>query len=177
MTILMGLDVASTTGIARWDLSRSEASILCSTIKSPTKISGNRIFDEQVAYRLTNEFRADLKRNGIPDYVVMEAPMKRGPNADTIALMNTLTGAMTGVVAAIGCRFEVVASSEWRKSVYGFGTKRGWESKDWKRHARESCQQMRIVFSGDDEAEAAMIAFFGGRCSHQVKMMRLQNEQ
>ena len=173
--ILMGLDVASTTGIARWDLNRSEASILCSTIKSPTNINVSRIFDEQVAYRLTNEFRADLKRNGIPDYVVMEAPMKRGPNADTIALMNTLTGAMTGVVAAIGCRFEVVASSEWRKAVYGFGTKRGWASKDWKRHARESAQQMGIVFSGDDEAEAALIAFYGGRCSQTVKMMRSNN--
>lgn len=170
--IVMGLDVATTTGIARWDTARHESSILCSTIKSPTKVKGHRVHDLQVSCSLTQQFRADLKKHGLPDYVVIEAALKRGPNADTIALLNTCVGAIAAVIAAIGCQMEVIESSEWRKAIYGFGRKRGWASKDWKAHAKASCDQLGIVAANADEAEAALLAFYGGRKSQQVKMMR-----
>jgi hypothetical protein len=166
----MGIDCATSTGLARWDTDRHESSITCQTIKA----TGG--FDEEKAGNLGAAFVRNVKQYGKPDIVVMEAPLKasvRGNVGPTIVL-NQLAGALMTPIALYGCRFEIISSASWRTAVYGFGKKKGWSSKEWKKHAKAQCEMMGIQVANADEAEAAMICFYAGRISKLVKMAKLE---
>lgn len=168
--LILGVDCATKTGLARWQIDRHESSIETSTIQARGP------FLEQKVYDLAQKFEANLDRYGAPDMAVIEAPMKttiRGNVGPTVAL-NQMAGAILGVLARRNIRFEMIDESTWRKSLYGFGRKQGWSSPQWKNHAKASCQQMGIEVKNADEAEAAMLAFYGGRISKIVKMARLE---
>lgn len=166
--LVMGLDIATKTGVARWSLDRHESSIETSTLQARGP------FLEQKVYDLAQKFDADLKRHGVPDIAIIEAPKKivmRGNVTPTVVL-NQLAGGIIGVLARHGVRFEVIDEATWRHALYGFGRKKGWSSAQWKNHAKASGQQMGIEIRNADEAEAAMLAFYGGRISKIVKMER-----
>lgn len=168
MTVVMGIDCATKTGIARWHLDRHESSITTQTI---TATGG---FDEEKAGNLGAAFVRNLKQFGVPDVVVMEAPLKaavRG-NVGPTVLLNLFVGAIMTPIALYGLQFEIISSGSWRTAVYGFGKKQGWSSPDWKKHAKAQCEMMGIEVRNADEAEAAMLAFYGGRVSKIVKMIR-----
>jgi len=172
MTLVMGLDVATTTGVARWDTSRHESSIECYTLKAKRE---KHHPPEQKSWDLGRKVSLDFKEKGRPDFVAIEAPPKtvypNAPNMNTTLELNRLCGGVISILGAWGIPFEVLSASTWRDLVYGFGKKKGWAPADWKRHAKASAQQMGIDVGNADEAEAAMLAFIAGRKSQYVKML------
>ena len=93
-------------------------------------------------------------------------------NATPTVVLNQMCGAVMGILGMYKIPFEVIADATWREQIYGFGRRKGWSSPDWKRHAKENCRQMGIQISNADEAEAALLAFYGGRKSKYVEMIR-----
>lgn len=83
---------------------------------------------------------------------------------------NQMAAALCAILGAYQIPFEEMTSAEWRKPAYGFGTRRGWQRPDWKRHARQMCAQMKITATNDDMAEACWIAFAGKNCQRLRRM-------
>ena len=85
----------------------------------------------------------------------------KGPGLQGTLSTNQMTAALCAILGAYKIPFVEVTPAEWRKPSYGFGTRKGWTRKEWKRHSREKCAQVRITATNDDMAEACWIAYAG----------------
>jgi Holliday junction resolvasome RuvABC endonuclease subunit len=86
---------------------------------------------------------------------------------------NQMVGALSAIVGAYQIPFETIAPVSWRKQFLGFGTRPGWQRKDWKKAVRDRCAHLKITVTNDDMADAAGIAF-AGASMQTFKMMQNQ---
>lgn len=176
---ILGLDVATTTGWAFYDPALPMAAIVSGSFRVQGKTPEEKAYD--IASRMIRLFKEHKK----PDFIVIEQPIRTAPvqkkaqkfmGQDTGAFQaqagglnavissNQLVGSIVGLIRGYGLSFEMVGSSSWRSNSFGFGTRKGWQRQDWKRHAKDRCAQMRIDVRNADEAEAVWIAFYGPKC-------------
>ena len=182
--LILGLDIATTTGFAWYDTEASLAAIRPGSFKI-----GGEGFEHRAGEM--GAAMVTMLRQQKPDFIVIEQPTrnvmqhrKQGSdlagqhdemtiNAGTSLLLNQLTGAAAAIIRAYGIPFDVIASTTWRKQFLGFGTHKGWQRKDWKRATRERCQQLRINVTNDDQADAVGVAF-AGAATQAFKMLQNQ---
>lgn len=183
MALILGLDPSQKTGWALYDTRASLAAIKAGVIKAGSWEKGQF---EEMAGSLGCNLKDLIKEIGKPDFAVIEkaprqqyggedvpvevmgAPTghfeRRGPGLQGTLSTNQMAAALCAILGAFNIPYEAVMPSMWRKHSYGFGTRKGWERKDWKRHAREKCSQLRITATNDDMAEAVWISFAGPHC-------------
>lgn len=182
--LILSLDIATTTGFAWYDTDASLSAIRAGSFKI-----GGEDFEHRAGEM--GAVMVKMLRQQKPDFIAIEQPTrnvmqhrKQGSdlagqhdeltiNAGTSLLLNQLTGAAAAIIHAYRIPFDVIAPTTWRKQFLGFGTHRGWTRKDWKRAARQRCQQLRINVTNDDQADAVGIAF-AGAATQTFKMMLSQ---
>ncbi len=172
MGLILGLDVATQTGFAFYDDKASLAAISAGTIKCTGESYENKAaFLGQSLVRL-------IKQNK-PDFIALEQPIRAQPvgkrtvkfmgeeqevegtgsGLNAVISSNQLVGAASAIIGAYGIPFVTIAPVTWRKAFLGFGTHKGWQRKDWKKAARDRCNQLKIKVTNDDMADAVGIAF------------------
>jgi hypothetical protein len=191
--LILSFDIATTTGYCWFEPpARDDAVNLRAAFASMRpgsfKVTGEEPEDKaaDMAPHLIKMFR-----QGKPDLLVIEQPKRhvqqhekvvsdlygrrnvKTINPATTILLNQLTGAVVTVARAYDIPFVTIPEDTWRREAYGFGRKRGWQRKDWKKHARELCQLKGIHVTNDDQAEACWIAYAFWR-SQAFKMLQRQ---
>ncbi|MFD1199558.1 hypothetical protein ACFQ3K_14725 [Brucella gallinifaecis] len=181
--IILGLDIATTTGFAWYDPSASMSTIRTGII---TSIGDNA---EDKAASIATQLVTMLKAER-PDFVAIEQPMRNvvtfkkkktdmagdkdettiNPNA---LQLSSLSGAAVAIISAYRIPWLTIPSSTWRSQFLGYGRKPGFASKDWKKAAMERCQMLKIPVKKHDAAEAVGIAFAASG-SQQFKMLQRQ---
>ncbi|MEC9244647.1 MAG: hypothetical protein VYB05_07745 [Pseudomonadota bacterium] len=175
MALILGLDIATTTGFAWYDTDASLSAVRPGSFKIEGECYEARAGEMgQSIIKMVKQTR--------PDFVVIERPARNVMqhrkktndfageheemtiNAGTALLLNQLTGAASAIVRAYQIPFEIVAPETWRKQFLGFGRRPGWSRKDWKKAARDRCRQLRITVTNDDQADAVGLAFAGPSC-------------
>lgn len=173
--IIMGMDVATRTGWSFYDTKAPLSSIRVGHIDCEGVDYENKAaFLGKAVMKLIKAER--------PDFIVMERPIRTQPGKqvrkvkmigdiqqvevsgsglNAVISSNQLVGSVSGIIGAYALPFETIASVSWRKSFLGFGTRSGWQRKDWKKAARDRCEQFKIKVKNDDQAEAVGIAFHG----------------
>ena len=197
--IILGLDIATTTGFAWYDTSTASLSSINTGLLEIVGSKGMKAEEKAAAFsRLLISELHDYKfvdgqkvRYRKPlDFVAIEAPMRNiqsytkggkdmvGETAETTVNPNQmqligLICAATAIIDAYGLPWATIPSSTWRKQFLGYGRKPGFESKDWKKAAMERCQMLKIPVKKHDAAEAVGIAFAASG-SQQFKMLQRQ---
>lgn len=192
--IILGLDIATTTGFAWYDDKAGLSAIKTGTVKA----TGDS--PEAKAASLGDQLR-DLFKDQRPDFVAIEEPLRNiktfpkkiqtmygtkvvqtvNPNQ---MLLPCLIGAAMVVVSAYKRPWETIPSSTWRKSFFGAGfkppvkiTEKEGEDPEveklWKKAAVDRCRSMRIEVRNADAAEAVGIAF-AGAATQTFKMLQNQ---
>lgn len=179
--MILGLDIATTTGFAWYDPSASMSTIRTGIITA----SGNNA--EEKAADIAQQLVVMLKAER-PDFVAIEQPMRNvvmfkkkkhdmageheestiNPNA---LQLSSLSGAAVAIVSAYRIPWVTIPSSSWRSQFLGYGRKPGFQSKDWKKAAMERCQMLKIPVKRHDAAEAVGVAFAATASQH-YKMMQ-----
>lgn len=197
MALILGLDPSQKTGWALYDTTCQPSAIRCGVLKVKGE-AGEFEHNAGILGRLLKDLIKDgIAR---PHFAVIErAPRQpygsfRAGKPSTIKFMgeevaaqdgdvgggnglqstlstNQMAAALASVLGCFNIPFETMTDSEWRKAAYGFGRRSGWTRPDWKRHARQTCHQMRISVTNDDMAEACWIAF-AGKASQTFRMMQ-----
>lgn len=176
MAVILGLDVASTTGFAWYDTGASLSAIKTGLIKS----TGDNA--EEKAASLALQLVAMLKAEK-PDFVAIEEPLrnvkmfkKKGKpdlagnrqDEDTInpnaLMLEGLVCSAVAIVAAFRVPWATVSAQTWRKAFLCMGRSPGFDRAAWKRAAVERCRAFRIDVKNADAAEAVGIAFAGAGC-------------
>ena len=177
---ILSLDPSkSNTGWAVWDIARHHSSMEVGSFK----VVGDSLFEA------TDDFVAKLVpilKQFRPDHVVWEAGradiqgysrernglagshVERGGNA-AILILQRLIGAAQTACNALHITHEEVDMKTWRKAFLGYGWKAGMTRDAYKKAARQQCEDEKISVSNNDQAEAAGIAFWAGRCSQIVR--------
>ena len=171
MTLILGLDIATTTGFALYSLQES-----LSTIKTGTIVcKGNNA--EQKAASLSVELIKLLKAHK-PDFIAIEEPLRNlvpfrkktqslmgeeehltiNPSA---LQLSSMTGAAVAITSGLKIPWTTIPSQTWRKHFLGRGREKGWKRSDWKRAAIERCRLLHIPVKNNDAAEAVGIAIAG----------------
>lgn len=179
--LILGLDIATTTGFAWYEPGSSLSSIRTGLIKA----TGDDA--EQKAASIALQMVAMLKAER-PDLVAIEQPMRNvvsfkktkqtlaGPveentiNPNALQL-SSLSGAVVGIIAAYRIPWVTIPSASWRKHFLGMGRSPGFDRAAWKRAAVERCRMMRINVKNSDAAEAVGIAM-AGEATQAFKMLR-----
>lgn len=152
--MILGLDIATTTG---WALATGRHQF-----KATGSFSGKADTMYQSKRKLELAMHRVLKENGIPKFCIIESPMLMPRNPKTSAVLHFYAGAVSAVVGGYGVPIEWVDESTWRAKMYGRARVKGWGSKEWKAHARQTCEDVfKIDVRNSDEAEAAVIAQYG----------------
>jgi Holliday junction resolvasome RuvABC endonuclease subunit len=169
--LILGMDIATVSGIAWYEPGASLSSIKTGLIKA----AGDNA--EEKAASLAVQL-VTLFKQGRPDFVAIETPMRNivsfkkkrqdfggeveeqtiNPNA---LQLSSLSGAAIAIIAAYRIPWECVASSTWRKVFLGMGRSPGFDRAMWKRAAVERCRVLRIEVKNADAAEAVGIAMAG----------------
>lgn len=200
--IILGLDIATTTGFAWYEPGSSLSSIKTGLIKA---VGENA---EEKAASLAQQM-VKMLRETRPDFVAIEQPMRNVKTftkevdtlhgAESVETINpnalqlsALVGAAVAIVAAYRIEWETIPTATWRKSYFGSGfqpprkpindkfgrqkvDKKGrlmWKA-DWKTPAVERARAFRIDVKNADAAEAVGIAFAGAGLQT-FKMMQAQ---
>lgn len=172
--LILALDIATTTGWAVYDTARDVSAIRAGAFK----VQGDEF--EHKAADMGLSF-ARVVKDHRPDFVAIERPrrdvqqhekkgkqttfhgMQDAPemtiNPNSVILPNQLTGAVMAVLAAFKLPWVSIHEEGWRKQFLGFGRKKGWTKKDYKRAVRERCDMLGIVVTNDDMADAVGVAF------------------
>ena len=181
--IILGLDIATTTGFAWYDPNAPMNTIRTGIITA----TGDNA--EEKAASIGTQLVAMLKAER-PDFVAIEQPMRNvvtfkkkrqdmagekeeqtiNPNA---LQLSSLSGAAVAIVSAYRIPWLTIPSSTWRSQFLGYGRKPGFASKDWKKAAMERCQMLKIPVKKHDAAEAVGIAF-AATASQQYKMLQMR---
>lgn len=174
--MILGLDVATTTGFAWYEPGASLASIRTGLLKAQGENA------EEKAASLAVQLVALLKP-GRPDFVAIERPMRNvvsfkkkredlagavdeqtiNPNA---LQLEGLVCAAVGIIAAYRIPWVTIPSATWRAHFLGFGQRRGFDRAAWKRAAVDRCRTFRIDVKNADAAEAVGIAMAGEATQH-----------
>ena len=181
--IVLSFDIATTTGWALFDTDRHESAIRVGTIKAVGDSHEAKAIDlGQKVIKLFKEHKPDLVAIEQPIRNVMPFRKKKQDlageveettiNAGTALLINQLTGAVMGVVGGFRKPWMVVPSGTWRKHFLGFGRHKGWQRKDWKKAARDRCQQLGIAVTNDDQADAVGVVHYAA-CSQMAKQLTM----
>lgn len=180
--LILGLDIATTTGFAWYEPGSSLASIKTGLVKA---VGDSH---EAKAASLGDQLR-EMFKDCRPDFVAIEEPLRNiktfkkkvetmyGPKfVHTVnpnqMLLYSLVGAAMVVVSAYKKPWETIPSATWRKSFFGAGfkppikiiQKEGEDDvaeKQWKKAAVDRCRLLRIEVKNADAAEAVGIAMAG----------------
>jgi hypothetical protein len=180
--LILGLDIATTTGFAWYEPGSSLASIKTGLIMA----AGDS--HEAKAASLGDQLR-EMFKECRPDFVAIEEPLRNiktfkktiqtmyGPKViQTVnpnqMLLYALVGAAMVVVSAYKKPWETIPSATWRKSFFGAGFKppvkiverEGEDAvseKLWKKAAVDRCRLLRIDVKNADAAEAVGVAMAG----------------
>lgn len=172
--MILGLDIATTTGFAWYEPGSSLSSIKTGLLKA----QGDNA--EEKAASLATQLVALLKP-GRPDFVAIEQPMRNvvsfKKTRDTLAgpvdeqtinpnalQLSALVGAAVGIIAAYRIPWETISSSTWRATFLGYGRRAGMDRAAWKRAAIERCRLLKVDVRNADAAEAVGIAFSAVNC-------------
>lgn len=178
--LILGLDVATTTGLAWY-----EPNSPMSTIRTDIFKAEGRTAEEKAAS--ISQHMVALLKTSRPNFVAIEEPMRNvvmfkkkrndlagsrdettiNPNALQLSAM---TGAAIAIVSAYRIPWITVPAQTWRSQFLGFGRKSGFQSKDWKKAAVERCQLLKIPVKRHDAAEAVGVAF-AATASQEFKML------
>lgn len=182
--LILGIDPAQHCGFALYESSEPLPLIIPGVLRTTGEDYEQRAAD--LGLKLTK-----LIRRRRPHFVAIEAPLRVQPGKKTpmkfmgeelpeekvgsglnaVISSNQMVGACCAVIGAFGIPFEMISSFTWRKSFLGFGRRPEWGRNDWKRAARQRCEQLRIPVTNDDMAEAVGVAFAGAGCVS-FKMLR-----
>lgn len=184
MTLILGLDGAQNTGFALYDTATDLAAIKAGVIKAVGEDYEHKA--ASLGLGLMRMIKADK-----PDFIVIEMPIRTQPGRqvrkvkfmgeeqveeasgsglNAVISSNQMVGALSAIIGAYQIPFATIAPVTWRKQFLGFGTRPGWQRKDWKKAVRDRCTQLRIAVTNDDMADAVGIAFAGSSLP-QAKMM------
>lgn len=173
--LILGLDGAQNTGWALYDVNASLSAVKAGVIKATGDDYEHKA--ASLGLGLVRLIKADR-----PDFIVIEMPIRSQParqvrkikfmgedhveeatgsGLNAVISSNQMVGALSAIIGAYQIPFETIAPVTWRKQFLGFGTRPGWQRKDWKKAVRERCAQMRITVTNDDMADAVGIAFAG----------------
>lgn len=182
--IVLSFDIATTTGWALFDTDRHESAIRVGTIKAVGDTYEAKAID------LGRKVVALIKEHD-PDLIAIEQPIRNVMpfkkktadlageteqmtiNAGTALLINQLTGSVMGIVGGFRKPWMVVPSGTWRKHFLGFARQKGWQRKDWKKAARDRCQQLGIAVTNDDQADAVGVVHYAAT-SQLAKQLTLE---
>ena len=179
--LILGLDIATTTGFAWYDDKASLSAIKTGLIKA----QGDNA--EEKAASLAQQL-VPMFRETKPDFVAIEQPMRNvktftkkrqdfggevqeqtiNPNA---LQLEGLVCAAVAIIAAYRIPWETIPSATWRKVFLGMGRSPGFDRPMWKRVAVERCRALKIEVRNADAAEAVGIAF-AGASTQTFKMMQ-----
>jgi hypothetical protein len=189
--LILGLDPSQKTGWAFYDTRASLSAIRCGVIKA---VGEKGQFEEMAGTLGHALMKLIKEHGKPDFAVVERAPRqsagtyggKRGASAvkfmgesipaqngeaeegggglQSTLSTNQMAAALCSILGAYQIPYETIAAQGWRKHAYGFGTRKGWQRKDWKRHAREQCAKLKITATNDDQAEGCWIAFAGASC-------------
>lgn len=167
---IIGLDIASTTGCALYDTDKPVSAIEAWSFR----LQGHR--HEQKAANTGPEM-VRIIRQYKPHFIAVEAPLKNiiqhkkqrsdlggehteaTINPASVILPNQLVGAALAVIAAYRLPWVIISELSWRKQFLGFSRQRGWGRDDYKRACRTRCDQLKIVCTNNDQADAVGVAF------------------
>lgn len=186
MKLVLGLDVATTTGFALYTVGETLSTIQTGTIKAHGENA------EQKAAYLSAELIRIFKQEK-PNFVAIEEPLRNivpfrkksesfvgeveqiTINPNTLQL-SSMTGATVAILTGFKIPWVTIPSSTWRKHFLGFGRKTGWKREDWKRATIERCRSLRIQVKNNDAADAVGIAM-AGAASQEFKLLNLRASQ
>ena len=183
MTLILGLDIATTTGFSVYSVHEPLSTIKTGTIKAV----GNNA--EQKAASLSAEL-IRLFKDQRPDFVAIEEPLRNlvpfrkktqsligetdqltiNPNA---LQLSSMTGAAVAIISGFKIPWITIPSATWRKHFLGRGREKGWQRADWKRAAIERCRSLHIHVKNNDAAEAVGIAL-SGSVSQEFKRLHME---
>jgi Holliday junction resolvasome RuvABC endonuclease subunit len=186
VSLILGLDPAQNCGFALFDTAADLSAIRAGVLKAKGDDYEHKA--ASLGFVLMKLIKAER-----PDFIVIEMPLraqprpphkkmkfmgedaeeevKAGSGLNAVISSNQMAGALSGIIGAYGIPFELIKDSVWRKQFLGFGTRPGWQRKDWKKAVRDRCAQLKIVVTNDDQADAVGIAFAGASCQS-LKMMQ-----
>lgn len=175
MALILSLDAAQTTGWALYDTTANLSAIRAGVLKTTGDDYEHKA--ASLGFGLMKLIKADR-----PDFIVIEMPIRSQPakqfrkvkfmgeeqveeasgsGLNAVISSNQMVGAVSAIVGAYNIPFATVAPVTWRKAFLGFGTRPGWQRKDWKKAVRDRCAQLKIIVTNDDMADAVGIAFAG----------------
>ena len=188
--LILGLDGAQNTGWALYDTAANLSAIRAGVIKAHGDDYEHKA--ASLGLGLVRLIKADR-----PDFIVIErAPRQQyggsagrrmkfmgeevadeadggGTGLQSILSTNQMTGGLSGIIGAYQIPFETVMPVTLRKQFLGFGTRPGWQRKDWKKAVRDRCAQLKITVTNDDMSDAVGISFAGASLQT-FKMMQKQ---
>lgn len=175
--LVLGLDVATTTGWALYDTDKGVSAIESGSIK----LMGSDAFDRVVDMR---HKLPRLIRERKPDFAAIEAPLEFAPqfkkkkksllgedeegttiNSKTISMLGRLAGAATMAVLGQNVPCIEVRSQTWQtiipKNIAGKP----------KQRARAYCEMLKIVSPNMDSRDACIIAIWAAGHCQELKLM------
>lgn len=180
--LILGLDIATTTGFAWYEPGQPLSTIKTGLLKAQGENA------EEKAASLGQQLVA-LMKPVRPDFVSLEQPMRNvvtfkkkrqdfggeveeqtiNPNA---LQLSSLAGAAVAIIAAYRIPWETIPSATWRKHFLGMGRAPGFDRATWKRAAVDRCRAFKIDVKSADAAEAVGIAMAGEACQR-FRMLKL----
>lgn len=190
MALILGLDPSQSTGWSLYDTTANLSAIRCGVLRAKGEFYEAKAADlaQQLVALLTRDRNPQTGKPILPDFVAIEMPIRTQPGTrrgkkmmkfmgeqmqdeeaggsglNAVISSNQMVAACAAIVGAYRLPFEMIAPVTWRKQFLGFGTRPGWERKDWKKAARERCGQLKIVVTNDDMADAVGISFAARAC-------------
>ncbi|TCL70623.1 hypothetical protein [Rhizobium sp. BK251] len=187
--IVMGLDLATTSGWAVRDSAKHRSSIICGTFSV-------KDYDWEEKYAIAANLFYRLVKDHRPDFVAIERPehgvrqfKKKGKTdltgeEQTVSTINPAALQLTGIAGAViaicqirNIPYGTIAATSWRPVYYGKGVKPP-EGKDWKDLAIESCNREHIALPTTkaeqrDAAEAVGVCTCWHNCAiPEIKWMQ-----
>lgn len=170
LMIILGLDIATVTGAAMYPTDKPISAIEAWSFK----VTGDR-HEEKAASMGLEMVR--IIRDRQPDLIAIEEPLKNivqhkkqrndlvgehtesTLNPASVILPNQLVGAALAIINAYRIPWVVIHQQSWRRQFLGFARKKGWRRDDYKRACRTRCDQLKIVCTNNDQADAVGVAF------------------
>jgi hypothetical protein len=196
MALILGLDIATTTGFAWYDDKASLSAIKTGLIKAEgdnaeeKAASLARLLIDQLHEWVEETVDGVTTKRRVRkhvDFVAIEQPMRNiksfrktktdlageigeatiNPNA---LQLEGLVCAAVAIIAAYRLPWETIPSATWRKAFLGMGRSPGMDRAGWKKAAVDRCRALKIEVRNADAAEAVGIAF-AGTGSQRFKML------
>ncbi|OCJ12491.1 hypothetical protein A6U86_05570 [Rhizobium sp. AC27/96] len=187
--LILGLDIATTTGFAWYEPGSKLSTIRTGVIKAEGDNAEEKA--ASIALQVVNLFKDPITRKAcLPDFVAIEQPMRnivtfakkkqdmageveeRTVNPNALQL-SSLSGAVVGIVAAYRIPWVTIPSATWRKHFLGMGRSPGFDRAAWKRAAIERCRLLKISVKNADAAEAVGIAM-AAEAAQEFKLLKVR---